>query len=128
LPVEKEYGFPARRIKYGKNACLEARIYGIKDLINHIKNDFPHSIDNFENLNLPIVLNISDHWTLIYIDREKRTVEYYDSIVGYKKRQMRKKLKSLTQALSSQEPDQKPYQFIPKITSRLQFNGYDCGV
>ena len=70
-----------------------------------------------------------NHWTLLYIDKEKRTVEYYDSLFQYGNySEIVATLQELTENISKKDPIKKPFQFIPKILKKLQNNGYDCGV
>lgn len=87
------------------------------------------SIPNFQDLNLPICLNVSgNHWTLVYIDREKRTVEYYDSKKDYGNHdEIKQKLIEFANKLSNEEPDERPYKFECKINKVLQPDGYQCG-
>jgi hypothetical protein len=68
------------------------------------------------------------HVTLVYIDREKRTVEYFDSLKNYGDLfDVEEKLCEITAALSAKDPG-KGYAFIPKINKPLQRDGSSCGV
>ena len=69
-----------------------------------------------------------NHWTLVFIDQEKRTVEYYDSKKNYgNHEEIVKTLKESTRSLSTRTPGQSPYQFFPKISKNLQPDSYQCG-
>ena len=70
-----------------------------------------------------------NHWTLIYINRDQRTVEYYDSKQTYGNYQeIITTLKALTETLNTQFPGDTPYQFTSKIQKCLQPDIYQCGV
>lgn len=70
-----------------------------------------------------------NHWTLVYIDKEKRTVEYFDSMRNYGDlTAIETELNSLAITLSEKEPDQEPYQFTNKTKTKVQGDTYQCGV
>ena len=70
----------------------------------------------------------NNHWTLVIIDQEKRTVEYYDSKKNYGNyEEIVKTLKELARSLSTKDPGQSPYQFFSKISKNLQPDSYQCG-
>lgn len=70
-----------------------------------------------------------NHWTLVYIDKEKRTVEYFDSMRNYGDlKSIEEQLTNLAGILSIKEPDQEPYQFINKTKTKLQMDTVQCGV
>ena len=71
-----------------------------------------------------------NHWTLIYINFDKRVVEYYDSKKRYGTYDaIVEKLEALTATLNEQYPDiDRPFQFESKITKTLQPDSYQCGV
>ena len=71
-----------------------------------------------------------NHWTLIYINFDKRVVEYYDSKMRYGTYDaITQKLEALTVILNEQYPDaETPFQFESKITKRIQPDAYQCGV
>lgn len=71
-------------------------------------------------------LRINDnHWTLVFIDREKGHIEYYDSKASSNKR-MAQELEKIAKNVAEQE--KKPFLVIPKITTCIQPDGYQCGV
>jgi hypothetical protein len=113
LLEEKGYCFPDKLEEYIFN--LGPSI--VKDVFNN------------PNLDLPIYLNLSGHWTLVYIDRENRTIEYYDSKIMNSKDHAKilQKLNTIAKRLSQQEPG-KPYEVKDKIHKVLQNDGYQCGL
>jgi hypothetical protein len=101
----------------------------IDSLTKYIFEYFPKEINNFNNLNIPFHLHVSNnHWTLVYIDRDKRTVEYYDSKEHYgNHHEIVQKLTTVADTLSQQEPNKPPYTFVLKINKVLQPDSYQCG-
>jgi len=71
-----------------------------------------------------------NHWTLIYINFDKRVVEYYDSKQTYGTYDaIIEQLEALTVILNEQYPDtENPFQFESKIKKLLQPDPYQCGV
>lgn len=70
-----------------------------------------------------------NHWTLVYIDRIKRTVEYYDSFKSFGNYdEIQKSLNQVAKDLTENEPDQAPYRVENKIKKTKQKDGYQCGV
>lgn len=68
-----------------------------------------------------------NHWTLILIDRERRTVEYYDSKKNYGNHaEIVAYFNQFVVRLTSWDPGV-PYQFIPKIKIKLQPDTFQCG-
>lgn len=101
----------------------------INGLREYIFDYLPSKFTNFNNLDIPVDLLVSNnHWTLVYIDRQRRTVEYYDSKEKYGNHdEIVHKLTSIAEELSKQESNQPPYQFICKINRVLQPDIYQCG-
>ena len=65
---------------------------------------------------------------MVYIDRQRRTVEYYDSKKNYGNHdEIVRQLTSVAAELSEREPNRPPYQFICKINKLLQPDSYQCG-
>ena len=64
-----------------------------------------------------------NHFILIFIDREKRVVEYYDSMGGKPSI-----CKEAAKILTERDPGAKPYTADFKIKNALQHDGYQCGV
>jgi hypothetical protein len=105
--------------------------YSIDELEDYIFKHGPETIKNFNNLNLPTYLVVpGNHWTLVYIDRVKRTVEYYDSkIMNLKTHtEIVQKLTKIAVRLSQQEHDKPPYRVEDKIHKVLQTDSINCGV
>ncbi|MCB1181536.1 MAG: hypothetical protein KDK55_05915 [Chlamydiia bacterium] len=98
-------------------------------LYTYIFEYLPSKISNLNKLNLPIYLHVSNnHWTLIYIDREKRTVEYYDSFKNYGNHQeIVRTLGVIAEQLSEEEPHRPHYTVVLKMNKVLQSDGYQCG-
>lgn len=74
-------------------------------------------------------LHIHDnHWTLVLLDREARTLEYYDSKQSYGNHsEVVAHLQKLAQTLSGKDPGAAPYTFVKKINKVLQPDSYQCG-
>lgn len=73
-----------------------------------------------------------NHWTLAIVDREKRTVEYYDSKKNYGNHgTIIKGLKELAEVLSKTDnanPEKEDYTFIEKVVKNIQPDVYQCGI
>lgn len=82
---------------------------------------------SFESSDLAICIKLEDHWTLVYVDRERHTIEYYDSLFhypGYKEVMLA--LTAIKKKLSKNGP---PFSIIPKINTPLQsLLELDCGL
>lgn len=78
---------------------------------------------------IPYRLHVTgNHWTLVLLDREKRTIEYYDPKKNYGNHaEIVEHLKNLAQVLTEKDPDSAPYRFICKIEKSLQPDWYQCG-
>ncbi len=84
---------------------------------------------NTEARYIPFYLNVNgNHWVAVLIDRELRTVEFFDSVNGYNTWWTKIRLRLLARDLSAQSPDEQPFTFVSKMNHAVQFNGYDCGV
>lgn len=71
-----------------------------------------------------------NHWTLVLVDREKKTIEYYDSMQSYGDHSMDSKgiqehFEKFAETLSAQEGKQ--YKFERKINTHLQKDTNQCG-
>jgi len=85
------------------------------------------SLLDYKFIAIPVHVS-GNHWTLLFIDRNKRTVEYYDSKQNYGNYQEGVKiLKEATEELSKKDPGSKPYVFSAKIKKKLQPDSYQCG-
>jgi len=76
-------------------------------------------------------LLISDnHWTLVLVDREKRTLEYYDSLNSYGNynNNIQDHFKKLAEVLTEKDPGKTPYKFVCKLEKSLQQDGSQCGL
>ena len=82
---------------------------------------------NKEMIFIPICKN--DHWRLIHIDTQQKTVSYFDSIIGSRKSSNAPKLMKRFIEKYFQEQG-KPQVFKIKIQENIptQQNGVDCGV
>lgn len=78
-------------------------------------------------LSYPLYVN-NNHWTLVFIDREKRTIEYYDSMKNYgnQDNKIGNYFTEFAKVLSEKDPGEKPYTFISKINKHIQNDGYQC--
>ena len=82
-----------------------------------------------EKKNIAYPLHVTNnHWTLVFIDREQRTVEYYDSKIKYGNfKDIQGRLMKIAMELTEKDPGETPYQLICKIQTKLQPDGYQCG-
>ncbi len=69
----------------------------------------------------------NNHWTLALVDRQKRTIEYYDSMSGPNTHKT-DLFKELASKLSKFDLKNPPYKFVNKVEKTLQFDGYQCGI
>ncbi len=93
---------------------------------NHTKEGF----DCKDKTIFPYAFHVSkNHWALVLLDKQKRTLEYYDSMKNYGNYdQIIECLKNLTKVLTEKDPSGTPYQFDCKIKKKLQQDTYQCGV
>lgn len=76
----------------------------------------------------PLVPKSYNHFTLVYICKKTRTIEYYDSKVNYGDyNQTINHLKKLALKCDQFHPGETPYQVVPKIHKKLQPDSYQCG-
>lgn len=66
------------------------------------------------------------HWVLLVIDREQRTVEYYDSLRDFNKEKVQAHFTKLADMLTKIEPGT-PYKAEFKIKKQIQNDGFNCG-
>ncbi len=101
-------------------------------LENYLFNDLHGKYVEYDpQLDLPIFLDIGEfHWGLVYIDRKRRQIEFYDSKVNYEGQRaiFMANLKKIAKRLSDQEPKQPPYKCVAKINTILQPDWYQCGI
>ena len=87
---------------------------------------------NYQKTNYAFFLSVCDnHWMFVYINRTKRTVEYYDSKRAYGGFEYSKIVNELTRIaalLTEEEPGDKPFKLELKITKLLQPDSYQCGI
>ena len=103
-------------------------LYNYKNIADQVLGDLNQATLSKQTV-LAYPLNIKkDHWTLLYIDKKKRTVEYYDSLKNYASSKEMKAIKNIAKIISEREVTQSPYQFISKIRKTLQPDDYQCGV
>lgn len=70
-----------------------------------------------------------NHWTLIYVNLDNRTVEYYDSKQNYGNfEEITATLKTCAEDLSKKFPGDALFTFESKIKKKLQPDPYQCGV
>jgi hypothetical protein len=70
-------------------------------------------------------VNLGNHWGLVVIDNEQKTLEYYDSLISYRGSKASVELKKLASQITKQYKIN--YQFILKTKKNLQ-QGSDCGI
>lgn len=75
-----------------------------------------------------------NHYTLVYVDRQKRTIEFYDSKKDYGNREgnfyhdeIVNELTKLGKMLTEKDPGKTPYTFSCKIQKEIQSDGFQCG-
>lgn len=95
-----------------------------------LKNCFNNENKRCEARNIAYPLFISgNHWGLIFIDREKRTIEFYDSKKNYGNHQdIVRYFQDFAVILTEKDPGKRAYQFMPKISKYLQEDSYECGI
>jgi len=88
-------------------------------------------IDIFSKLKLFIPVHIDDHWCLVYVNFEKKSIGYYDSLRG----RNFKCLKLILKYLMMEHADKKGEEFHPSGWLLMnvkncpqQLNSWDCGV
>lgn len=85
------------------------------------------NILEYQSILLPVHVS-GNHWTLLFIDRKKRTVEYYDSKINYGNyNQIARDFQQVAEELSKSDPGENPYVFSSKIKKKFQPDGYQCG-
>ncbi len=92
-----------------KDSCLNRLedIYGTKEIQNYTSAALPMNITN-------------SHWVLVFADFQKKTIEYYDSLLNYGPH---KKIASEFTELANQIG----FDFICKMTTKIQQDSYQCG-
>lgn len=70
----------------------------------------------------PLLIN-ENHWVLVYIDREKREIEYYNSFSARAPHQ----LKEVCNFFNQNDPGNKKYIVTEKVRKKLQHDGFQCG-
>lgn len=100
----------------------------LKDIESNILTKVPDKI--YDTDFFPYSLNVPwKHWTLVFVDRQKRTIEFYDSKKDYgNHHEIKKRLKKLAHDLSLKDPGAQPYKFSAKIKKSLQPDSYQCGI
>ena len=70
-----------------------------------------------------------DHWSLVSIDTKRKTVEYYDSIIGKRKSSNAPRLmKRYIEEYYRQRGERQVFRIIVREDAPIQGNGVDCGV
>lgn len=90
---------------------------------------------DYKKKNYPFILQVTNnHWTLVYINRTKRIVDYYDSKINYggaEHTRIVNELNRIAKILTQDEPAEPgsdPFKVQLKITTLLQPDSYQCGV
>ncbi|CCB88971.1 deubiquitinase and deneddylase ChlaDub2 [Simkania negevensis] len=82
---------------------------------------------DYKSITYPLFIG-GNHWGLLFIDREKRTVEYYDSKINYGNyEEGLQGIKDVAAKFTKYDPGEKPYTYLEKIKKKLQPDGYQCG-
>lgn len=69
-------------------------------------------------------VNVScNHWTLLLVDKQQKTVEYYDSKHNYGGEDYKETIKGAKQVAKDFD-----YKFEEKIAKSIQPDGYQCGI
>jgi len=78
----------------------------------------------------PLLVDMN-HWTLVVVDRVKRSIEYYDSKMNYGENPgpsgIVSNFEKLAKELAEKDPGKSPYRFERKIEKKLQPDRYQCG-
>lgn len=86
-----------------------------------------NNVDGADTKNIPFRFHLGgNHWTFVYIDQKKRTVEFYDSM-GTSFEGAQESLNRAAEQLSAKFPGDMPFEVQNKITNACQRNGVDCG-
>ena len=112
--------------KKAKTACCS-----FKSLLKNIC-ALNQKTDNYQKVNYPFIIHVTgNHWTLVYVNRTQRTIDYYDSKINFGKVEYKKiiqELQKISEVLTQEEPEDKPFKVELKIITPLQPNDYQCGV
>jgi Ulp1 family protease len=74
------------------------------------------------------LINSGNHWTLVVIDRDKRSIAYYDSKKDYgDHKKIVRFLQELTVNLTQKDPGVNPYTFSCTVQQSIQPDSYQCG-
>jgi len=77
-----------------------------------------------KNYPLAFLINIGRHWSFIFMDENRRELQYVDSGGGCA---VRNEVKRLCESLSQMSPDKPPFRFTIPITDKVQVD-YRCGI
>lgn len=97
--------------------------------LQNLRDHLFYLMNQYEKNVIFIPLHVTkNHWTLIYVNRTKRSVEYYDSKDCYGNYvEITRELQEFANGYGD-DPDHPPYTFESKIKKKLQPDSYQCGV
>lgn len=81
-----------------------------------------YGVRNIQDYNrIAYTMNINgSHWVLVFVDFEKKTIEYYDSLLNYGPHgAIANEFTELAQEID--------FKFVCKMTKKIQNDGYQCG-
>lgn len=128
---------PARNALYTVDLNLnQGDKVGIEEAVlydGHYENGLclhEEGVDCKKNIFAYPLLLAESHWCLVIVDRVKRTVEYYNSKIGYyyDPQPVKDCLTKLAATLSNKDPGNNPYQFQDKINVVLQEDSFQCAI
>lgn len=97
-------------------------------LRNFVSMHIEDPIETGRRKSIPILMIVSgNHWVLVYIDHQRKTVEYFDSKSTYGNQALvQNSLQETANYLNASVGGS--YQVIRKVNRSLQPDGYQCGV
>ncbi len=88
--------------------------------------DLENHLDQTDKRYIGYQIEFQDHWTLVLVDREKCTIEYYDSKSDHgNPEQIQQDLKRAAETAGAKEG--KPYTVVKKINNSIQADPMHCG-
>ncbi|KAF3362274.1 hypothetical protein PHSC3_001100 [Chlamydiales bacterium STE3] len=75
----------------------------------------------------PIAINTGNHWVLLIVNTENRTIEYYDSRYAGITPKLKENLAAFASHLNK-STEGRPFSLVAKLNKKLQSDCYQCGV
>ena len=121
LPIQAAVRHALMSQKIEKNWKVVSQVWNNK---TNLKDSVDFAINNFSNFRkLVIDLSFEEHNSLIIIDKDLRTVEFYDPKISYGAHNIRQQyLNMLATKMNETDPGNTPYCVIEKINKYLAIN------